>query len=88
MRGFFAVKPLRRELGQAQRAELMEHLAACPACREVYGEMMAMHEAFLELDTPAPPMFRMGAGYLTSNANPALHTALDILRDSRIPLDY
>ena len=46
------------------------------------------HIAFLELDTPAPPMFRMGAGYLTSNANPALHTALDILRDSRIPLDY
>ena len=46
------------------------------------------HIAFLELDTPAPPMFRMGAGYLTSNANPALHTALDILRDSHIPLDY
>ena len=42
------------ELGQAQRAELMEHLAACPACREVYGEMMAMHEAFSELDTEVP----------------------------------
>lgn len=44
--------------------------------------------AFLELNMPNPPMFLMGAGYLTNNPNPALHTALDVLRDSRIPLDY
>lgn len=44
--------------------------------------------AFLEVDTPAPLMFRTGAGYLTNSSNPALHTALDVLRDSRIPMDY
>ncbi len=44
--------------------------------------------SFLELDMPAPPMFVLAAGYLTSNLNPALHLALDVLRDSRIPLDY
>ena len=44
--------------------------------------------AFLHLNMPNPPMFTLGAGYLTSNPNPALHTALDVLHDSRIPLDY
>ena len=44
--------------------------------------------SFLELDMPVPPMFVLAAGYLTSNLNPALHLALDVLRDSRIPLDY
>ncbi len=44
--------------------------------------------AFLTLNMPNPPMFTLGAGYLTSNPNPALHTALDVLHDSRIPLDY
>lgn len=43
---------------------------------------------FLELDMPNPPLFNLGAGYLTNNPNPALHTALDVLRDNRIPLDY
>ena len=42
--------------------------------------------SFLELDMPVPPMFVLAAGYLTSNLNPALHLALDVLRDSRIPL--
>ncbi len=49
---------------------------------------MTGHVAFLELNTATPPMFAMGAGYLTNNANPSLHTALDVLRDSRIPMDY
>ena len=43
---------------------------------------------FLELDMPNPPMFRMSAGYLTSNTNPAVRTALNILLDNRIPMDY
>ena len=43
---------------------------------------------FLELDMPNPPLFNLGAGYLTNNPNPALRTALDVLRDSRIPMDY
>ncbi len=44
---------------------------------------------FLELDMPnPPPMFRMSAGYLTSNTTPAVRTALNILLDNRIPMDY
>ncbi len=44
--------------------------------------------AFLELDVPNPPMFSLGAGYLTENPNPTLRTALDVLRDSRIPMNF
>lgn len=40
------------------------------------------------IDMPNPPMFRMSAGYLTSNTNPAVRTALNILLDNRIPMDY
>ena len=40
------------------------------------------------MDRPNPPMFRMSAGYLTSNTNPAVRTALNILLDNRIPMDY
>ena len=43
---------------------------------------------FLELDMPNPPMFLMGAGYLADNPNPALRTALNVLLDNRIPLNY
>ena len=44
--------------------ELMDHLAQCSACREVYGQMMAMHEAFSQLDTkcPGPGRRRDGKG--------------------------
>lgn len=42
------------ELCPAERRELMDHLAQCPACREIYGEMMAMHEAFSQLDAEVP----------------------------------
>ena len=42
------------ELSAAERSELMDHLAQCPACREVYSEMMAMHEAFSQLEAEVP----------------------------------
>ena len=42
------------ELTQTERSELMAHLAQCPACREVYGELMAMHAAFGDLDADVP----------------------------------
>ena len=42
------------ELSAAEREELMDHLVQCPACREVYGEMAAMHQAFSQLDTEVP----------------------------------
>jgi len=29
-----------------ERRKLMDHLAECPACREAYTQMLAMHEAF------------------------------------------
>lgn len=38
------------ELTEAEHRELMDHLAKCPACREVYAQMSAMHLAFAELD--------------------------------------
>lgn len=43
---------------------------------------------YLDLDVKNPPMFLMGAGYLASNRNPALQSLIDVLRDSRIPLNY
>ena len=38
-----------------ERARLMEHLASCPACREIYGQMMAIHTAFASWEEEAPP---------------------------------
>lgn len=43
---------------------------------------------FMDLKMKNPPMFTVSACYLTDNPNPALQTALDVLRDSRIPLNY
>ena len=42
------------ELPPKQRGELMEHLAQCPACREIFDQTMAMHMAFSQLDTKVP----------------------------------
>lgn len=44
--------------------------------------------AFLDLDMPNPPRFNMGVGYLSNNPNPALRTALGVLLDNRIPMEY
>ncbi len=54
----------------------------------VRNNILANALSILEFDSPTPPMFQMGAGYLNTNTNPALHLALDVLRDSRIPMDY
>ena len=44
------------ELTDAERRDLMEHLAQCPDCREIYGQMMAIHQVLCEdaLDAPLP----------------------------------
>ena len=42
------------ELPPKQRGELMEHLAQCPACREIFDQTMAMHMVFSQLDTKVP----------------------------------
>lgn len=44
--------------------------------------------AFLDLKMKNPPMFSVSACYLTDNPNPSLQTAVDTLRDNRIPLNY
>lgn len=44
--------------------------------------------SFLDLKMKHPPMFTVSACYLTDNPNPALQTAVDVLRDNRIPLNY
>lgn len=49
---------------------------------------IASKVSFLDLAMKTPPMFHMGAGYLRTNPNPALQKAIDVLRDSRIPLNY
>ena len=38
------------ELTEAEREKLMDHLAQCPGCREVYSQMMAMHAVFDDLE--------------------------------------
>lgn len=43
---------------------------------------------YLELDVKNPPMFLMSIGYMSNNINPTLQMAIDVLRDSRIPLNY
>lgn len=37
-----------------ERRKLMDHLAACPACREAYTQMLAMHEAFTDWEEDVP----------------------------------
>lgn len=37
-----------------ERRKLMDHLAACPACREAYTQMMTMHEAFADWEEELP----------------------------------
>jgi len=37
-----------------ERRKLMDHLAACPACREAYTQMLAMHSAFAGWEEEVP----------------------------------
>ena len=42
-------------VSEAERRELMGHLAQCAACREKYEQMMALHEAFAAWEAEEPP---------------------------------
>ena len=42
------------ELLPEERTRLMDHLAACPACREQYTQLMAIHTAFADWDVDVP----------------------------------
>lgn len=42
-------------LPEADRAELMAHMAACPACQTYFDDQIAIHDALTDLeDVPAP----------------------------------
>lgn len=45
------------ELSEQQQNELMEHLAACPACRAYLAEQTAIHESFAQMEAEAPAGF-------------------------------
>ena len=40
---------------EAERRELMGHLAACAACRETYEQTMLIHEALAGWEAEEPP---------------------------------
>ena len=42
-------------VSEAERRELMGHLAQCAACREKYEQMMALNEAFAAWEAEEPP---------------------------------
>lgn len=42
------------ELLPEERTRLMDHLADCPACREIYAQTMAIHAAFEDWEEDAP----------------------------------
>lgn len=84
--------PSESTLGQINRMEELLFTVGLDNCVALVPEFVRNNTtgnmSFLELDMPNPPMFLMGAGYLTSNPNPSLRTALSVLLDNRIPLDY
>ena len=41
-------------LAPEERKDLMDHLAQCPACREIYTQMMLMHDAFAQWEAEPP----------------------------------
>lgn len=44
-------------LPEDERLALMEHLAACPDCRQYFDDQIAIHHALVELDADAPAGF-------------------------------
>lgn len=49
------------ELSEAERADVAEHLAACPGCQRYFDDLVAMHDAFgQEEDAPVPEGFGEG----------------------------
>lgn len=46
------------ELSEAERREIAEHLASCPACRQYFDGLAAMHDAFGQVEeAPVPEGF-------------------------------
>lgn len=46
------------ELSGPEQAELMEHMAACQSCQQYFDDLVAIHEAAMELEeVPAPEGF-------------------------------
>lgn len=60
----------------------------CALVPEFVRNNVSGNISFLDINTPSPPTFVVSAGYLTDNPNPSLRSVLEVLRASRIPLDY
>ena len=41
-------------LPEADRERLMEHMASCPACQAYFDDQVAIHDAFVRGEAPAP----------------------------------
>ena len=41
-------------LPEADRERLMEHMASCPACQAYFDDQVAIHDAFVHGEAPAP----------------------------------
>ena len=84
--------PSESATGQINRMEELLFTVELDNCVALVPEFVRNNTtgnlSFLELDMPNPPMFLMGAGYLSGNPNPSLRTALNVLLDNRIPMDY
>jgi len=45
------------ELSGEDRAELMEHMAACPSCQRYFDDLVAIHDALDQEEAPVPEGF-------------------------------
>lgn len=45
------------ELSGKDRAELMEHMAACPSCQRYFDDLVAIHDALDQEEAPVPEGF-------------------------------
>ena len=45
------------EITEPERAKLMEHMAACPACQSYFDDQIAIHDALTGLEAQAPSDF-------------------------------
>lgn len=45
------------EITETERAKLMEHMAACPACQRYFDDQIAIHDALTGLEARAPADF-------------------------------
>ena len=77
---------------QIERLEEVLFMTSVTSQLAIVPEYVVNHTtgdmAFLELDAPKAVTIPVGIGYVEAIANPALPLAIDVLRDSRIPLNY